>query len=212
MDVRPPVTSDDLLTAADSVVSTLTPALYRDWSVPAGQLEWSCRLTAEHLGNCLIAYAAQVAAQPTSQYVRFESRAEQEATAADVLEFVTAGGRILAVVVRAASPEVRAFHPYGTSDPEGFAGMGCVETLVHGNDIAAGLGLRFDPPRDVCDRVLARMFPTALDDLADLDPDPWEALLWSTGRIDLPGRPRPAAWRWRGAPLGDGGGGGSRSA
>ncbi len=28
--------------------------------------------------------------------------------------------------------------------------MGCDETLVHAGDICAGLGVRFDPPGDVC--------------------------------------------------------------
>jgi len=45
------------------------------------------------------------------------------------------------------------------ADPEGFAGMGCHEALLHGNDIAQGFGLALDPPRDVCRRVLARIFP-----------------------------------------------------
>ncbi len=61
-----------------------------------------------------------------------------------------------------------------------------------------GLGLALDPPRDVCTRVLARMFPHAVADLAGLDP--WSGLLWATGRIALPGRPRVEQWRWRGAP------------
>jgi|SRR6266508_2465524 len=89
------------------------------------------------------------------------------------------------------------------ADPEGFAGMGCVEALVHGHDIAQGLGLALDPPREVCTRVLARMFPHAVADLADLDP--WTALLWATGRIALSGRPRVAHWRWHGAPLNENG-------
>jgi hypothetical protein len=84
------------------------------------------------------------------------------------------------------------------ADPAGFAGMGCVEALVHGHDIAQGLGLALDPPRQVCTRVLARMFPHTVAALADLDP--WTALLWATGRIALPGRPRVAHWRWHGAP------------
>ncbi|MFG3599906.1 hypothetical protein [Micromonospora chersina] len=44
---------------------------------------------------------------------------------------------------------------HGRADPEGFAAMGCVETLLHGDDIAQGLGLAIDPPRDVCARLLA---------------------------------------------------------
>lgn len=53
----------------------------------------------------------------------------------------------------------------------------------------------------VCARVLARLFPNTPAELADLDP--WTVLLWATGRLDLPGHPRPEKWRWRGAPLED---------
>ena len=53
--------------------------------------------------------------------------------------------------------------------------------------------------RDVCARVLARMFPE--HDLSGVDP--WDGLLWATGRADLPGRNRVGpGWRWHGAPLG----------
>jgi hypothetical protein len=85
------------------------------------------------------------------------------------------------------------------ADPKGFAGMACVEVLVHGHDIAQGLRRDLDPPRDVCTRVLARMFPHTVHVLADLDP--WTALLWATGRVELPGHPQIEEWSWHGAPL-----------
>lgn len=193
-----PVTADDLDAAVSTTVTTLRPATGRDWSVPAGALEWDCWHTAEHIGDCLLSYAGQLVAQPTTRFVRFEVYADTDAAPAEVLEFAEAGGRILAATVRACPPQVRGWHPTGMADPEGFAGMGCVEALVHGHDIAQGLGLALDPPRKVCSRVLARLFPHAVADLADLDP--WMALLWATGRIALPGRPRVAHWRWHGAP------------
>lgn len=193
-----PVTADDLDAAVSTTVTTLRPATGRDWSVPAGALEWDCWHTAEHIGDCLLSYAGQLVAQPTTRFVRFEVYADTDAAPAEVLEFAEAGGRILAATVRACPPQVRGWHPTGMADPEGFAGMGCVEALVHGHDIAQGLGLALDPPRKVCSRVLARLFPHAVAELADLDP--WMALLWATGRIALPGRPRVAHWRWHGAP------------
>lgn len=198
MTVRHPVTAEDLTRSVDLVVETLGRGGDLDWSVPAGTLEWDCRRTAEHLARCLIAYTGQLAVQPGDRYVGFAAFADDDAGPAEVVEFVLAGGRILAAVVRASPPAARAYHPYGTSDPEGFAGMGCVETLIHGYDIAGGLGLAFDPPRDVCARVLARMFP----DVATTGPeaDPWTALRYATGRIALPGRPRLTRWRWHGAP------------
>jgi Glycosyltransferase family 87 len=192
------VTADDLDAAISSVVSTLRPAADRDWSARAGTLEWDCWHTAEHIGDCLLSYAAQLVAQPTTRYVRFMAGAEQDASPDEVLEFAETGARILAATLRTASPDVRAYHPTGMADPEGFAGMGCVEALLHGSDIADGLGLSLDPPPDVCGNVLVRMFPQAAADLAGTDP--WAALQWATGRSELPGHPRLQQWRWRAAP------------
>ncbi|MEV4492351.1 DinB family protein [Micromonospora coxensis] len=193
------VTADDLDAATSAVVAALRPATDLDWAAQAGSLEWDCWHTAEHIGDCLMSFAGQLVARPQDRYVRFMANADKDASAAEVLEFAEASARILAATVRASGPDVRAYHPSGQADPEGFAAMGCVETLLHGDDIAQGLGVAVDPPRDVCTRVLTRLFPEAAQDLAGVDP--WAALRWSTGRIELPGRPRPAEWRWRGAPL-----------
>ncbi|SCG41075.1 hypothetical protein GA0074704_1073 [Micromonospora siamensis] len=196
-----PVTADDLDAALSSVVTALRPATNRNWSVPAGDLEWDCWHTAEHVGDCLLSFAGQLIARPEQRFTRFMANANQDASPAEVLEFAEVGGRLLAASVRASGPEVRAYHPAGLADPEGFAAMGCVEALVHGDDIARGLGLTLDPPRDVCARVLARLHPEQARELAG--EEPWAALRWATGRIELPGRPRLAQWRWHGAPLPD---------
>ncbi|MDO3703144.1 hypothetical protein Q3W71_15845 [Micromonospora sp. C28SCA-DRY-2] len=195
------VTADDLDAALSSVVATLRPATGLEWSARAGGLEWDCWHTAEHLGDCLISFAGQLVARPEKRFVRFMATADQDASPAEVLEFAEVGGRMLAATVRMSGPEVRAYHPSGQADPEGFAAMGCVETLLHGDDIAQGLGLAVDPPRDVCSRVLDRLFPAAARELAGVDP--WAALRWSTGRIELPGRPRLEEWHWRAAPPGE---------
>ncbi|MFD9699299.1 hypothetical protein [Lentzea sp. NPDC059081] len=188
------VTADDLDAAVSCLAETLAPATGRDWTVPPGTGEWNCWSTAEHLGDCLLSYAAQLVARPADRYVRFMAAADEEASPAEVLEFAVAGGRILASVVRTTPSSARAYHPTGVAGRDHFAGMGCVEVLVHGEDIARGLGLALDPPRDVCARVLARMFPH------DLDVDPWTGLLWATGRASLPGRERQVGWRWQGPP------------
>ena len=192
------VTADDLDTALSSVAGTLGPATDRDWSVPAGTLDWDCWHTAEHIGDTLLSYAFQLVARPEKRYVPFAATAEPDASAAQVLEFAAAAGRILAAVVRSTPPDVRADHPSGPADPEGFAGMGCVEAVLHGDDIARGLGLTFDPPRELCARLVARMFPDVAPELAD--DDPWDALRWCTGRAELPGHPRRTRWQLHGAP------------
>lgn len=195
------VTADDLDTALECVVATLQPCTDRDWSVPAGTLEWDCWHTGEHIADVLTSYTMQLVARPDGRYVRLAVSGEDGASAAEVLEFVVATARVLATVVRATPPDVRAWHPLGTADAEGFAAMGCVETLLHGEDIAQGLGLALDVPRDVCAGALARLFPSEAPELVAVDP--WEALRWATGRIELPGRPRRDRWRWYAAPAGE---------
>ena len=196
-----PVTADDLEVATSAVVATLRPVTNRNWSVPAHGLEWDCWHTAEHVGDCLLSYAGQVAIQPSGRYVAFLVTANEGASPAEVLEVAEAGGRILAATVRSADPSTRGFHPTGQADPEGFAGMGCLEMLLHGHDIATAFGLTLDPPADTCARLLARMFPDQAAAVAGADP--WTALLWCSGRGDLPGQERVTSWRWRGAPLGE---------
>ncbi len=193
------VTADDLDSVISCVMSGLLPITDRDWSVRAGTLEWDCWHTAEHIGDCLLSYAWQLAVQPTGRYVRAVATAEKDASPAEVLEFAVTGGRVLASMVRTSRAHVRAYHPAGMADPEGFAGMGCHEALLHGNDIAQGFGFSLDPPRDVCRRVLARIFPQASAELSGSDP--WTALLWVGGRIDIPEQPQRPSWRPHPAPL-----------
>ncbi|WP_406150168.1 VOC family protein [Streptomyces sp. NBC_01012] len=206
---RLPVTADDVTLAVRLAADTLATSPEADWHIPAGSLTWDCWETVEHLGDDLFAYAVQLGPRtpPLESEVPYRWRADREggprnsvfanpeAGTAGLLQTLEASGALLAAMVRTASPALRSYHSYGVSDPEGFAAMGVVETLVHTHDVAAGLSLSWTPPRDLCDRVLARLFPDAPD-----DEDRWTVLLWSTGRADLPGRDRLTAWKWHGAP------------
>jgi hypothetical protein len=192
------VSADDLDAAVACLADGLRPAAMHDWTKAAGTGDLDGFHTAEHIGDCLLSYAAQMVSRRPSGYVPFLASLEKDATSADALEFALAGSTILAAVVRTSPPESRAFHPTGNADPAGFAAMGCAEVLVHGEDVARGLGLALDPPREICARVLARLFPH-VGDVSDLDP--WTALLWAMDRVEVPGRPRQTGWRWRGAPL-----------
>src|ERR1700730_16623762 len=192
------VTAGDVDAALACIMSGLLPLTDRDWSVRAGSLEWDCWHTAEHIGDCLLSYAWQLAVQPTTRYVRAVATAEKDASPAEVLEFAVTGGRVLASMGRTSPAHVRAFHPAGTTHPARFAALGCHDALLHGNDIAQGFGLSLNPPRDVCRRVLARLYPQAPAVFADTDP--WTSLLWAGGRTAVPGPP-PAAWRAHPVPL-----------
>ncbi|MCG3755602.1 maleylpyruvate isomerase N-terminal domain-containing protein [Amycolatopsis sp. Poz14] len=192
------VRAEDLDDALTCVSAALEPVTGGGWTRPAGDLEWNCRYTAEHLGDTLLSYAAQVVSRPADRYVRFLAKTDADASPAELLEFALTGGRLLAAAVRSSRPDERAYHPTGRSDPAGFAAMGCVELLLHGDDIAQGLGVAIDPPRGTCARVVARLFPEQ-----EPIPDAWDALRWCAGRIALPGRPRRTGWKWRGSPLED---------
>src|SRR5438309_9460282 len=182
--MRERVTADDVTSALDRTVRALTPGVTLDWSVPAGELRWTCHRTAAHVADCLFANAGQIAAQPDDHWVAFRLHAARKATPADLLELLTASAGVLVATVRVAPVTARGYHPYGASDPEGFAAMCVVELLVHGADIAAGLSLAFETPGDVCRRSVDRLFP----DVDDHD-DQWELLQWATGRLALPDRP-----------------------
>ncbi|MFI9787732.1 hypothetical protein ACIHEI_30130 [Kitasatospora sp. NPDC051984] len=207
---RTPVAAADVDQAVRLALATLTDALTADWRTTAFGLEWDCWETLEHLADGLFAYAAQLAPArpPLDDYVPLRWQRDRPEGPASVifvdravgptglLQALDAGGGLLAAMVRTAAPQVRAFHSYGVSDPEGFAAMGVVETLVHTHDVAAALGLPWHPPADLCDRALARLFPEA-----PADTDRWPTLLWSTGRADLPGRGRRTFERWHSEPL-----------
>ncbi|MFE7751416.1 VOC family protein [Streptomyces sp. NPDC057428] len=207
---RLPVTADDVTLAVRLAVDTLAESPADDWHIPAGTLEWDCWETVEHLSDDLFAYAVQLGGRtpPPDREVPYRYAPEREggprnsifanpeAGTSGLLQTLETSGALLTAMVRTTPSHVRSHHVFGLSDPEGFAAMGVVETLVHTHDVASGLSLSWSPPQDLCDRVLARLFPEAPD-----DEDRWAVLLWSTGRADLPGRDRVTSWKWHGAPL-----------
>ena len=200
--MRDPVTAEDLETTVSMVVDMLAGAIDADWSVAAGPVDWSCAATVVHVGQVGVHYAAQLATQVDTGHVRVMSEPHPEGTNERARQFLHAGCLLLVAAVRAAPPDARAFHAYGVADPEGWAAMGCVEVLVHGSDIAAGLSRPFTPDEDVCQRVLARLFPEQLVLLRGHDVSGWLGLHYATGLAQLPGLPKVERWRWHSAPLG----------
>lgn len=202
--VSSPLTADDVDLAVRLALDVLRDAPVEGWGDRAGSLEWDCWETVEHLANDLFYYAVQLGPRhpPLDTHVPFAlSRkrpdapmvfvhADRDAGPAGLLQVLEACGALLVAMVRTASPEVRAHHAAGVSDPEGFAALGLQELLVHMHDVAEGLGLAWTPPSTLCSRVLARLFPEAPEGA-----DPWPTLLWATGRAELPGHTRLTTWR-----------------
>ncbi|MFJ2771813.1 GNAT family N-acetyltransferase [Streptomyces sp. NPDC087300] len=168
----------------------------RDWSGSAGGLDWDCLATAEHIAGCLVSYAGQLTGRAASDYVPFDMTFDEGTGPEGAIRVIEAAGGILASVVRTTPPGVRAYHPYphGSADAAGFSAMGVAEILLHTYDIARTLGIDAEPPAELCEAVLAHLFP-------HLPPAPsgqthWAALLWATGRGPLPGRAPVEGWRW----------------
>lgn len=201
---RAPASADDVRESARWFAQVLQAGDEADLGVPAGDMAWSCWRTAEHVVDDMLAYALQLAGLPQLGYLPLVAadggddiaRVDPASGVLGLTETVLASAELLAAQVDQARPEARAYHPHGLSDGPGFAAMGVIELLVHGYDVAQGTGVDVSPssglaiPEGPAARAVARLFP---------DPPgarPAGTLLWCTGRIALPGRPRRTRWRW----------------
>jgi uncharacterized protein (TIGR03083 family) len=188
---------DDVLAAVAASQATLGAALDRDWGALAGTLEWTCRRTLDHLIDGTVFYSGQVANEAPKRLPPIRM-GNPDASVEDLLTTLGTVAHILAATLRSAPPESRAFHPAGMADRTGFAAMSCVEVLVHTSDITTGLGIEFAPPKELCGRVVRRLFPW----ITDVGPDAFATLRWTTGRISIDGQDDVAAdWYWQCAPL-----------
>jgi hypothetical protein len=201
------VGGEDVRRVVSLAVDVLRDADPQGWEAKAGTLEWTCWETLEHLADDLFTYAARfgLAEPPMSAVLPFRTSSDRDGGPANVifverasgpdglLTILEACGGLLASVLRTTPSNTVAYHVFGPSDTEGFAAMAVVETLVHTHDIAQGLSLTWSPPRELCERVLKKLFPHV-----DVGSDAWETLLWATGRTALPDHPRLTEWRWYG--------------
>jgi hypothetical protein len=181
-----PFTADDLKDLSRLAIATWESGLDRDWSVPAGTLEWSCRRTAAHTVDSVFAPAFFLASQRQHAYPAFDDlHAATDATIPDLIDGLRAVTTMLWAVVVTADPGVRAIirrrPAVETAGPEEFAPRGALELILHTYDIATGLDLAFDPPRDLCDR-LFRSTASWPREPVELTGDSWSDLLASRGR------------------------------
>lgn len=206
---RTPVTGAHVERAVAVTAAALRAAPAEAWGNRAGPMDCDCWDALEHLNNGVFSYALRMAptvpytlGRPTIMWQRPGERPlpivtdREEGPEAGIEALIMMGG-LVAAVVDARPASARAWHVWGTGDPEGFAAMGVVETLAHAFDLTQGLGVPFEPPGDLAAAGLARLFPEA-----PTDTDPWATLLWATGRGELEGHEkRGPDWSWHTAPL-----------
>jgi hypothetical protein len=193
--MTPPLSPDDLIETVELCRESLVDLLDRDWSMRAGELDWTCRQALEHL--CTLPYVPTLATRRVDGWPAQVLVVDAMATTSDLLETALMLARVLADVARSAPAETRAFHPAGDADASGFIAMQIDELLIHTYDITQGLGVAFDASEHLSRLVLDRLFPWW-----PVNEDPWGALLWLNGRTPLPGRPKLGdEWLWHSAPL-----------
>ena len=182
-----PFSAEDFATLSRLVIETLRAAIDRDWSVPAGTLEWSCWTTADHTVDCVFSYAFFLASGRQHSYPPFgELHALHEATPADIVDGLQAATTMLSAVIATADPETRAvigLWPYAeTGAPRDFAARGALEMILHAHDVCTGLGVPFDPPQVLCRRLRERTREWPGQALLPPTDDAWRDLLERSGR------------------------------
>ncbi|HEX2576551.1 MAG TPA: maleylpyruvate isomerase N-terminal domain-containing protein, partial [Aquihabitans sp.] len=121
------------------VLDALGPLADRDWTSPAGVLEWTCHQTASHVASDLVRYAVQLAGRTDDAYLRFTVVVPDDEPPAELLRLMSGCGLLLAAAVDCSPADARAWH-WGPTDASGFAAVAIGELLVHAYDIAHGLG------------------------------------------------------------------------
>lgn len=167
----------------------------RAWPRAAAAVGWDCRTTIEHIGGDFIHYAGQVVSSAEDHYVAFSFDLDRAGTHHELVEAVDMAGGLLAAAVAVAAPDSLGWHPQGRFRPDAYAAMGGCEALVHGYDIAQGVGLPWLPADELAWAVVERVFPDASTRCATHPAG--AVLLWATGRRPLRDLPPRTDWDYR---------------
>jgi len=186
---------EDLRASRDLCVALLRTVSDRDWSETVPDLDMDVAHLVAHISQTGYWYSIDLTAGG-DDVTAVVPQVDAAASPDDLIMSIHVGGDLLAAAVAGAPEESRGFHPYGQADPSGFAAMACDEMLIHSHDIARAYDVDFEPPAELADRVVKRLFPWIAG-----DQDPWTLLQFANGRIALAGEPRREKWRWHCAPL-----------
>jgi hypothetical protein len=136
--------SGDIIQSADIALAALTRAVETDWSARAGDLEWSCRRTLDHIVDTLLLYGSYVATRAVESRATIRN-GDPEASVPVLLAHLDASARMLELICDGTRPPLRAFHPSGLSDADGYRAMACSEALTHTRQHRPGTRTRPPP-------------------------------------------------------------------
>jgi hypothetical protein len=185
-------TCADLDELTDLVAAAWMSGFDRDWSAPAGSLSWTCTQTADHAIDTVLAPAFFLASRKQDGYPEYGvSTPGPDARPEVLVEALSTATTILVAVVTTADRATRAtiwrFPRVELRGPADFVPRGALELILHAHDVCSGLGVTFDPPADLCDRMRrhTRDWPHWTSpgwSPLTMGPDPWADLLRSSGR------------------------------
>jgi hypothetical protein len=186
-------TTVDLSDLSELVAAAWRSAAGRDWSVPAGTLDWSCAKTADHAVDCVYAPAFFLASRRQDAYpdAGADLTLGEDAPTEQLVESLEIATRLLIALVQVTEPDVRAVIFRGpevtVAPPQDFAPRAGLELILHAHDVCEGLGVGFEPPAPLCRRLRDHTRRWPMWDLAwgglDRTDDPWRDLLRGSGRL-----------------------------
>ena len=186
---------DDVATAATALIPLTVHADEEPaWQVVAAPTTWTAARAIEHVTDALLFYCGQVARRANRRLPVL--RDGRSAPPGEHVDNAVTAAALLVTQLRDLGGS-RAWHPSGSADAAGWAGMAVTELLVHATDAARALGLDLELPADVCARTVARVFPWVDHRCGE----PATLLLAVTGRLQVPGVPHDPDWWWQSAPL-----------
>lgn len=187
------LTLDDFAEAVDYLAQRLEALPEDRWSAPAGKLTWTVAQTVDHLVDGY-AWLAMQAVEPRFGRVRADVVVHEGVSTEDRMAAVQAARELLVTVLAHTPADRKIWHPHGTTDASGILAMGVAESTLHGYDMGV-VDVSARPPA-LAEKILNRLLPSSPRDVG-----PWEGLLWSTGRLSLPGRADVTSWQWEPEPL-----------
>jgi len=187
--VSGPFAVDDFDAIGRLTLDAWGSAVDRDWSVPAGTLEWSCWRTADHTVDCVFSYAFMLATRRQHAYPNFsEIHAPDGAPPQDLVDGLGGACELLRASIVAAPAGTTAIFGYDgnlqplVGDGGDFAARGAHELILHAHDVCTGLGVAFEPTSNACERLLDHTAGWPRVGAVTRIADPWSDLLVRSGR------------------------------